>query len=78
MPDWDDEYFLPYLSTGHVGQLDREAKGPPKKVNTGFQIPGNEYPKPEPAKKKPRKTTSSARKSGTRARQPAKKPRSPR
>lgn len=58
MPSWDDEYLVPYLGVGSVspaGPLHGGAAARArvkKKVNTGFQVPGNEYPsKP---KRKPR------------------------
>lgn len=62
MPDWDDEYVEPYLATGHIGPLDPNRSGKKRrKVNIGFQVPGNEFPpKPKP-KPKPRKPAAAKR-----------------
>lgn len=59
MPSWDDEYLVPYLSVGSVspaGPLHGPGQTRPKKkkVNTGFQVPGNEFP-PKPKKKRKKK-----------------------
>lgn len=58
MPHHDDEYQIPYLSIGHAygaspvhGAAPRPKK---RKVNIGFQHPGNEFP-PKPKKKRKRK-----------------------